>query len=157
MPRFLFLDPRAEAFFLDWDTLADDTVASLRIVAGRNPNDRQLSDLVGHLATRSDAFAARWGKHNVRLHRTGLKRLLNPVVGELHVTADALELPGEDLSLLVYTAAADSADQEKLDFLARWADDVSTAGTQRDVRGSRSSELGADTPRPGVAPEGHQP
>jgi hypothetical protein len=27
--RFMFLDPRAEEVYLDWDTVADDTVAAL--------------------------------------------------------------------------------------------------------------------------------
>jgi transcriptional regulator with XRE-family HTH domain len=119
--RFVFLDPRSQEFFLDWDTVADDTAASLRIQAGQTPNDRQLTDLVGELATRSDAFAARWAKHNVRLHRTATKRLHNAVVGDLELTGDALQLPGEDLTLIVYTAAAGSPAQEKLDFLTRWA------------------------------------
>jgi hypothetical protein len=118
--RFVFLDPRSQLFFLDWDAVADDTTASLRIEAGQTPNDRQLSDLVGELATRSDAFSARWGKHDVRLHRTATKRLHNAVVGELELTGDALQLPGDDLTLIVYTAPAGSAAQEKLDFLTRW-------------------------------------
>ena len=107
----------------DLRTRQDDTraAASLRIEAGRTPNDRQLSDLVGELATRSDAFATRWGKHNVRLHGTAKKGLHNAVVGELELTGDALQLPGEDLTLIVYTAPAGSAAQEKLDFLTRWA------------------------------------
>jgi len=119
--RFVFLDPRSQEFFLDWDTVADDTVASLRTEVGRTPNDRLLSDLVGELATRSTAFAARWGKHDVRLHRTATKRLHNAVVGDLVLTGDALQLSGDDLTLIVYTAPAGSAAQEKLDFLARWA------------------------------------
>lgn len=121
VPRFVFLDPRSVEFFLDWDTVADDAAASLRIQVGRSPNDRQLSDLVGELATRSDAFATRWARHNVRLHRTAIKRLNNAVVGDLELIGDALELPGDDLVLIVYTAPAGSRDQEKLDFLARWA------------------------------------
>ena len=129
MPRFVFLDPRAGTFFLDWDTVADDTAAALRIQAGRNPNDRPLSDLVGELATRSDAFAARWARHNVRLHRTATKRLHNGVVGDLELTGDALGLPGEDLVLIVYTAPADSPAQEKLDFLTRWAGKAPPAET----------------------------
>ncbi len=119
--RFVFLDPRSPEFFLDWETVADDTAASLRIEAGRTPNDRQLSDLVGELATRSNAFAERWGKHNVRLHHTATKRLHNAVVGDLELTGDALQLPGEDLVLIVYTAPAGTPAQEKLDFLTRWA------------------------------------
>lgn len=125
--RFVFLDPRSQEFFLDWDTVADDTAAALRIQAGQTPNDRQLTDLVGELATRSDAFAARWAKHDVRLHRTATKRLHNPVVGDLELTGDALQLPGEDLTLIVYTAAADSPTQEKLDFLTRWAGQTPSA------------------------------
>ncbi len=121
LPRFMFLDPRAKELFLDWGTVADDIVASLRIQAGRTPNDRQLTDLVGELATRSDAFASRWARHNVRLHRTARKRLHNAVVGDLELTGDALQLPGEDLTLIVYTAPSGSPAQEKLDFLARWA------------------------------------
>lgn len=118
--RFVFLDPRSQEFFLDWDTVADDTAAALRIQAGQTPTDRQLSDLIGELATRSDAFATRWAKHNVRLHRTATKRLHNPIVGDLELTGDALQLPGEDLTLIIYTATADSPAQEKLDFLTRW-------------------------------------
>jgi transcriptional regulator with XRE-family HTH domain len=43
--RFLFLDPQATEFFGDWDKVANDTVALLRAEAGRDPYDRQLSDL----------------------------------------------------------------------------------------------------------------
>ena len=40
-----------------------------------------MTDLVGELATRSDAFATRW-LNNVRIHRTAIKRLHNAVVGD---------------------------------------------------------------------------
>jgi transcriptional regulator with XRE-family HTH domain len=118
--RFMFLDPRSQKFFLDWEAVADDTAAALRTRAGQTPHDKQLSDLVGELATRSDEFSERWARHDVRLHRTARKRLHNAVVGELELTGDALQLPGEDLTLVVYTAEAGSPAQEKLDFLARW-------------------------------------
>jgi transcriptional regulator with XRE-family HTH domain len=48
--RFVFLNPRARVFFLDWQTAANDIVAILRTEAGRNPYDRRLSDLVGELS-----------------------------------------------------------------------------------------------------------
>ena len=51
--------PRAKTFFRDWDTVANDTVAILRAEAGRDPHDRDLSDLVGQLSTRSDDFRLR--------------------------------------------------------------------------------------------------
>jgi len=141
--RFVFLDPRSQEFFLDWDTVADDTAAALRIHAGQTPNDRQLTDLVGELATRSDAFATRWAKHNVRLHRTATKRLLNSVVGEIELTGDALQLSGEDLTLIVYTAAAGSPAQEKLDFLTRWA------GQSSSVEDAKTPTEHVQRPQPG--------
>ena len=52
--RFVFLDPRAEATFGDWDRVASESVAILRSAAGRDPYNRELSDLVGELATQSE-------------------------------------------------------------------------------------------------------
>jgi hypothetical protein len=49
--RFVFLDPRARDFYLDWDRTARDVVATLRPAAGRNPDDRDPTDLVGELST----------------------------------------------------------------------------------------------------------
>jgi hypothetical protein len=66
--------------------------------------DRALSDLIGELSTRSDEFVARWARQNVRLHRTARKQLHNRVVGDLELTGNALELPGDDLIMIAYTA-----------------------------------------------------
>src|SRR3954464_15376892 len=60
--RFTFLDPAAADFYPEWDRVATELVAHLRSEAGRNPYDRQLSDLVGELSTRSDEFRVR-GRH----------------------------------------------------------------------------------------------
>jgi transcriptional regulator with XRE-family HTH domain len=66
--RFVFLDPRAEVFYGDWERVAGECVAILRWAAGRDPDDRDLSDLVGELATQSEAFRTRWAAHDVRFH-----------------------------------------------------------------------------------------
>jgi transcriptional regulator with XRE-family HTH domain len=122
LARFLFLDPRAGDFYVDWDKTANDAVAILRGEAGRNPHDRRLQDLVGELSTRSPEFRARWAAHNVRLHRTGGKQLHHPVAGDLELTYEALELPADPgLTMITYTAEPGSASQDALDFLASWA------------------------------------
>jgi hypothetical protein len=76
--RFVFLDPRAEAFYGDWDRAARETAAILRSAAGRDPHDRDLSELVGELATQSEAFRVHWAAHNVRFHSTAVKHLNHP-------------------------------------------------------------------------------
>src|SRR4051795_1634092 len=81
--RFLFLDPRARTFYADWESTARDVVAALRGEAGRNPYDRALSDLIGLLSTRSEAFRVAWARHDVRFHRSGTKRFRHPLVGDL--------------------------------------------------------------------------
>lgn len=120
LARFVFLDGRASGFFPDWDEVADGTVGALRAEAGRNPLDRPLTDLVGELTTRSHPFATRWARHDVRLHRTATKRLHNSVVGDLELTGDALELTGDNLTIIAYTAEPGSASADKLALLASW-------------------------------------
>jgi transcriptional regulator with XRE-family HTH domain len=120
--RFVFLSPRAREFFPDWEGTANDLVANLRTVAGRNPYDRALQDLVGELSTRSQEFRTRWAAHNVRQHQTGRKRLHHPVVGDLELTYEVLALPADPgLSLVVYGAEPGSPSQDALRLLASWA------------------------------------
>lgn len=119
--RFAFLDPAARDFYADWEKTAKDLVAHLRSEAGRNPYDRGLSDLVGELSTRSHEFRTWWAAHNVRYHQTGIKRLHHPVVGDLELSYEVLELPAEEgMTISVYSAEPHSRDQEALDLLASW-------------------------------------
>ena len=121
LARYLFLDPHSRGFFLDWDAVADDLVGALRVQSGRDRRDRALSDLIGELSTRSDEFVARWARQNVRLHRTARKQLHNRVVGDIELTGNALELPGDDLVLIAYTADPGSQAEDQLKLLAAWA------------------------------------
>jgi transcriptional regulator with XRE-family HTH domain len=119
--RFTFLDPAAADFYPEWDRVATELVAHLRSEAGRNPYDRQLSDLVGELSTRSDEFRVRWAAHNVRFHRTGSKRIHHPVVGALDLVYESMALSADDgLSIAIFTAEPGSASQQALDLLASW-------------------------------------
>ena len=144
LARYLFLDPHSRGFFLDWDHVADDFTGALRAQAGRDPRDKALSDLIGELSTRSDEFVARWARQNVRLHQTSRKRLHNRLVGDIELTGDALELPGDDLTLIAYTADPGSPAEEKLRLLASWAATDTTphpsiansAGTDQPALGS---------------------
>jgi hypothetical protein len=68
-------------------------VAILRTAAGHDPYDKRLSDLIGELSTRSAEFRLRWAAHNVKSHRTGAKMLHHPLVGDLVLDYEALELP----------------------------------------------------------------
>ncbi len=125
--RYLFLDPRARDFYVQWETVARDAVAAMRIEAGRNPHDRALTDLVGELSTRSEDFATWWAAHNVKIHTTATKTLHHPVVGDLELTGEALLLPGDPgLTLITYTVEPNSAAEQALHFLASWSNHKAT-------------------------------
>src|SRR3954463_4722113 len=121
--RFVYLEPEAaQEFFVDYDRIANDAAAMLRLEAGRNPHDKALIELVGELSTRSELFRRRWAQHDVKFHRSGQKRLRHPVVGQLDLDFEGLELassPG--LYLNVYTAAAGTPTADGLKLLASWA------------------------------------
>jgi transcriptional regulator with XRE-family HTH domain len=122
LARFAFLDPSARRFYPDWDLAADITVAILRTEAGRDPHDKELQNLVGELSTRSEEFRRRWGAHNVRHHGTGAKTFHHPIVGDLTLAYEGLELAADPgLTLTIYTAEPGSPSEEALRLLASWA------------------------------------
>jgi transcriptional regulator with XRE-family HTH domain len=121
--RFVYLQPEvAEEFFVDYNKIAKDAAAMLRLEAGRNPHDKALIELVGELSTRSELFRQRWASHDVKFHRSGQKRLRHPVVGQLDLDFESMELSSEPgLQLNVYTAAAGTPTADGLTLLASWA------------------------------------
>ncbi|WP_344775336.1 helix-turn-helix transcriptional regulator [Gryllotalpicola kribbensis] len=139
--RFVFLnEAEAREFYIDWEQGADDIVATLRSYAGKHPYDKQLTDLIGELATRSEAFRTRWAAHNVRFHRTGIKRLRHPVVGELELIYEGLDLPADPgWHLFTFTAAPNSADDERLRLLASWAATVEAETAPRPAEATETT------------------
>jgi hypothetical protein len=139
--RFVFLAPPATEFFRDWDKVANDTIAILRTEAGRDPYDRELSDLIGELSTRSDEFRVRWAAHNVRIHTTGVKLIHHPLVGDLELPFESLPLPAEPgQSLLIYTAEPGSTSQDALNLLASWASTTDDIEDPASTEGSKQAE-----------------
>ncbi|MEZ0095205.1 hypothetical protein ABH925_006404 [Streptacidiphilus sp. EB129] len=127
--RFIFLSPAARTFYPQWERAADASAANLRTAAGRNPRDKALTDLIGQLAARSDAFSSRWSAHDVRLHRTGTKHSHHPDVGDLEFVYEDVELPDHPgWMMFAYTSAAGSPTEERVKLLG------SLAATEVDER-----------------------
>jgi transcriptional regulator with XRE-family HTH domain len=138
LARFCFLDPHAGDYYPDYDGALAVTVALLRTEAGRNPHDPDLAALVGELATQSEAFRTRWGAHDVRAHRGGVKAFNHPAVGYLELAYDAMELvaaPG--LILTAYTAEPATPSADNLRLLASWAATEQAEPSRRDARRTR--------------------
>jgi hypothetical protein len=108
-------------------------------------DERARADLIGELSTRSKEFRVRWAAHNVKFHRTGVKRLHHPVVGDLTLAYEALELPGDiGQRINVYTAEPGSASHEALNLLASWSSTPIKVSAAAEVREGPASD---DAPR----------
>jgi transcriptional regulator with XRE-family HTH domain len=134
--RFLFLDePRARDLFPEWDRIAADTVAMLRIEAGRHPDDPDLTELIGQLATRSTEFRTRWATNDVRAHRAGTKTFRHPLIGEVTLPYENLRVDAASGQVLnVYTPQPGTPAADAIRLLASWNADNQrnnnpTAGT----------------------------
>ncbi|PPJ25480.1 transcriptional regulator [Nocardia nova] len=122
--RYIFLDPGAHDFFVDWDAACIATAALLRAEAGREPRDRALRELVGELSTLSPEFRSLWAAHDVLIRHDGIKRLRHPDVGHMELTFQSLDLPlsGRAVhNLVTYTAEPGTAFEDRLELLASWA------------------------------------
>jgi transcriptional regulator with XRE-family HTH domain len=140
LARYLFLDPRSQDFYREWETVAADCVAALRTEAGRNPYDRGLTDLIGELSTRSEQFRSWWATHNVKLHYTATKTMHHAIAGDLELTGEALHVPGDPgLTIITYTFEPAGPTEQALAFLASWstreaAADATDQPTRPDLR-----------------------
>ncbi|WP_043618530.1 helix-turn-helix transcriptional regulator [Nonomuraea candida] len=121
LARYYLLDPAARERTGDWERIASETVAVLRLEAGRHPHDRRLADLVGELTLRSPEFSAWWNDHKVLRRTHGTKTYHHPLVGELRFSYESLQPPGDpDQTLCVYNVEPGSPTAEALRLLTSW-------------------------------------
>ncbi|WP_460650879.1 helix-turn-helix domain-containing protein [Kribbella endophytica] len=119
--RFFWLDPAAREFFVDWAGDAETITAELRLQTARHPGDRWLAELVGELSIHSEEFRTLWADHTVREKTQGRKKLNHPLVGELNLAYERLDVAQDsELSLITYLAAPGSPTAERLALLASW-------------------------------------
>jgi hypothetical protein len=127
LTRLLFLDEHFRTLYADWNEEAQLAVASLRLVAGRHPDDRRLAELVGQLVMRSPDFASRWARHPVRTCTSGIKHFHHPVVGAMELAFENLHIPGDSgRRMIAYSAEPGSPSDAAL----RLLDSCTAAGTR---------------------------
>ncbi|WP_040631003.1 helix-turn-helix transcriptional regulator [Smaragdicoccus niigatensis] len=119
---FIFLEEyAARRMFPEWEHIADDTVAILRIEAGQRPDDPALIALVGQLSTRSQAFRTRWAAHDVKAHQSGAKTFRHPIIGEITLPFENLTVDAAgDQILTVFTPPPGSPENDAIQLLASW-------------------------------------
>lgn len=91
-------------------------VSDLKATVARYPADSSLSRLLNELEASSD-FRRLWARAESGDLSTDAKTIEHPDVGPLTVDCDVLLVPGADLRVVTYTAAAGTPDAGTLDLL----------------------------------------
>lgn len=148
MARFMFLDEAARSLWPEWETVAAEMVASLRLEAGHHPEDPRLTELVGELTIKSPEFRTWWADHNVREKTHGVKLYHHPVVGDMTLAYENVIVPGDpDQALCIYTVEPGSPSEAALRLLASW-----TATPSADPYAPRSEGAPSDGSRSDARP-----
>ncbi|MFD9539211.1 helix-turn-helix domain-containing protein [Streptomyces sp. NPDC060022] len=120
MTKSVFLDAHTRELYADWPAKARAVVGSLRMTAGRYPDDPGLASLIGELTMRSTAFARLWARHRIVPCDVADYEMRHPLVGTLTVNQQTLQSPGgEGPRIVVATAPPDSPARTALVLLAR--------------------------------------
>ncbi|MEV7525830.1 helix-turn-helix transcriptional regulator [Streptomyces sp. NPDC091371] len=120
--RLVFLDEATAELYADWECRACEVVSNLRMYAGQNPDDEQLSALVGELSVKNEEFRRLWAAHTVADKTHGVKQLRHPLVGDLQLSFETLRLPDDPAQALVaFHAAPGSPSADALRLLASWS------------------------------------
>ncbi|MFI0424930.1 helix-turn-helix domain-containing protein [Spongiactinospora sp. 9N601] len=105
LSRMVFLDPAHRALYAAWPAKARDHAAFLRVVAGRYPNDPDLTRLIGELTMKSEEFAGLWAEHPVRTCASVTARFEHPRAGRMTLAEEVFELPEDPGQRLVMFTA----------------------------------------------------
>ncbi|WP_189983289.1 helix-turn-helix transcriptional regulator [Streptomyces capoamus] len=121
MARLVFLDPAGRELYPEWHAVAAQTVAHLRVHAGRYADDPELCALVGELSVRSEDFRRLWADHEVRECAYGVKTVRHPVAGLLTLPYETMTTPSDpEQTIVAYTPEPGSETAERLALLGSW-------------------------------------
>ena len=115
LTRYLFLHPLGRTLYEPWAETVALSVAHLRKVAGADPDDPELTVLVGELVLKSPEFARLWERYDVCERGGGQKNFRHPKVGPMTLTYEVMQLARTGgQRMVVYQAAPGTPDEEAM-------------------------------------------
>ena len=103
--RLVFLDAEAAEPFADWEDVATDAVARLRMATGPHIHDPLLLDLNRELCANSARFRRIWDRYDVPTSEAVTQRFHHAQHGQLDLRREHLALRAEGQQIVVYHGA----------------------------------------------------
>jgi transcriptional regulator with XRE-family HTH domain len=116
-PHLVFLDGPFRSMIGDteWERLARQHVAYLRLCLGRYPRDPAVVAVIESLRSSSADFRRLWAEHRVADWAGVTCHLRHPVAGDIAITVDVMKPSGEpDQWLVTFTTEPGSQSQEAM-------------------------------------------
>jgi transcriptional regulator with XRE-family HTH domain len=102
--ELVFLDPAARALHPDWNVVARNALAALRLADGAHPGDPRIAQVRERLGA-SEEFLRMWARHDARGKTAELKRFAHPRAGDLTLHVQTFDVRGAaGQQLVVYHA-----------------------------------------------------
>ncbi|MFG5718640.1 helix-turn-helix domain-containing protein [Streptomyces murinus] len=147
--RYLFLHPLGRTLYEPWEDTVALSVAHLRAVAGADPDNPELTTLVGELVLKSPEFARLWERYDVCERGGGQKNFRHPEVGPMTLTYEVMRLARTGgQRMVVYQAVPGTADEKAM--LGLEDEEPALRAAELPGRGPRGRSVPAvvDPPRP---------
>jgi transcriptional regulator with XRE-family HTH domain len=115
LTRYIFLHPVGRTLYEGWEETVALSVAHLRAVAGADPDNPELTTLVGELVVKSPPFARLWERYDVCERGGGQKTFRHPRAGRMTLTYEVMRLARTGgQRMVVYQAAPGTPDEEAM-------------------------------------------
>jgi transcriptional regulator with XRE-family HTH domain len=103
--RLIFLDPEAKSFWVNWESYAKTTIATLHRIIGADIDQPDVIEIIDEISGKSTDFVRMWKSHDVDVSDGKVKRLKHRDFGELEFSYELLSAasaPGQ--FLVVHTS-----------------------------------------------------
>jgi transcriptional regulator with XRE-family HTH domain len=99
--RLIFLDPEAKSFWVNWESYAKTTIATLHRIMGANIDQPDVVEIIDEISRKSPDFVRMWKSHDVGVFDGNVKRLKHRDFGELEFGYELLSAASAPGQLLV--------------------------------------------------------
>lgn len=114
----LFNNSEHRKLLSDWDTLAPTALGMFRAESAHLAGQPERDNLVNELLKQSEDFRYWWGKHDVFLYRSTLKRICHPQEGPMYFEYNSFTSDdGSRTKLVMYTPLEEGQTIEKIERL----------------------------------------